>query len=52
MLTPVAHLEVSFVQGDGYECMLILNVSIKCDQHHLLKMPSFLQCVPLASGWL
>lgn len=45
----LAHLEVNFMQGDGYGSMFILHVAIQCDQHPLFKMLSFLQCVLLPS---
>lgn len=45
----LAHLEVNFMQGDGYGSIFILHVAIQCDQHPLFKMLSFLQCVLLPS---
>ena len=46
----LVHLDLSIVQGDKYASVWILvHLAIQFDQHHLLKMLSFFQCVFLAS---
>ena len=50
MLRSLIHLNLSFVQGDRYgSIFILLHADIQLDQHHLLKMLSFIRCIFLAS---
>lgn len=45
MLRFLIHLKLNFVQEDKCEHICFLHAAIQLDQHHLLKMLSFLHCV-------
>jgi hypothetical protein len=50
MLRFLIHLDLSFVQGDKYRSIFIFqHTDCQLDQHHLLKMLSFLHCIFLPS---
>jgi hypothetical protein len=50
MLRYFIHLELTFMVGDRYGSIYIfLHTGIQLDQHHLLKMRSFVHCIFLAS---
>jgi hypothetical protein len=50
MLRSLIPLDLSFMQGDTYgSSCILLHAVIQFDQHHLLKMLSFLYCIFLVS---
>jgi hypothetical protein len=50
MLRSLIHLNLRFVQGDKYGSIcILLYTGIQLDQHYLLKILSFIQCICLAS---
>lgn len=49
-LMPI-HVDLGFVQADSCEsAFILLYVAIQLDQHHLLKILSYLQCTFLSLG--
>jgi hypothetical protein len=49
MVSSLIHFGLIFIHGERYwSCFSLLHLDIQISQHHLLKSPSFLQCVLLA----